>query len=67
MASILVKLMVNVAWKLLPMARNNIMASMRLCGFEIWRVIIVSTFCEIFYDLHGLMALNRHSGPPTAP
>ena len=40
--------------KLLPMPRDNITTSMSH----------VNTFCEILNDLHGLMALNGHSGPP---
>ena len=51
-----------VAKKLLPMARNNIMASRRLVGLEKCRVSHGNTFCKIFNNLHDLMALNGHSG-----
>ena len=51
-----------VGYKLLPMARNNIMTSVRLGGLKLCRVGHVNTFYKIFNDLHGLMALNGHSG-----
>ena len=52
------------AWKLLSMARNNIMSSTKLGDDNLCRVSHVNTFCEILNDLHGLMALNGHSGAP---
>ena len=44
------------------MPRNNIMTSMRLGGPKFRIFCHVNTLCEISIDLHGLMALNRHSG-----
>ena len=64
MTSILVKRVLYVAWKLLPMARNNIMDPVRFSGLRKWIISHVNTFCKISNDLHGLMALHRHSGAP---
>ena len=62
--SILVERVLYVAWKLLPMARNNTMALLKSRGVNFQTFGHVNTFCEIFNDLHGLMALNGHSRAP---